>query len=99
MRGMLAVLAAALLVGCGGGGGDSGGSADLPPPAPPSSSLSLSQNSVTANGATGSAAPASVHIKLTVSNAPSTMLASTVVLSGDSVAAASASWQSSSEGD
>jgi hypothetical protein len=99
VRGVLVVLAAAVLAGC--GGGASSGSSDAPVPSTPppaSPSLSLSQTSVAVSGATGAAAPASVNIQLTVANAPSSTLTSTVTLSGDSVAAAGASWQSNGAG-
>src|ERR1700675_5065166 len=101
MRGVLVALAAVLLAGCAGGGGaSSGGSSDAPPPPLPASpSLSLSRTSVAVSGATGAADPASVNIKLTVANAPSSTLSSSVTLSGDSVAAASATWQSNGEGE
>lgn len=92
---VLALISAALLAGCGGGG--STGSSDAPQAAAPR--LSLSRNSVAVQGATGAATPASISIKLSIANAPASSLPSSVSSSGDAVAAASASWQSTSEGE
>jgi hypothetical protein len=51
------------------------------------------------SSATGDGAPASVTVKVSVANAPSTALTGSVAFSGDYIATASASWQSSSEGE
>jgi len=83
-----------LVSACGGGGGG-GGNSSPPPPTP---SLSITQRQVSVSGETGNAAPASVNIPFSVANAPASPLYSGVTLSGDSVATASASWQSSSSG-
>ena len=105
VKGVLVALAAALLVGCGGGGGASSGSTDTypppgaPPPPPGPPSLDISESQVSVSAVTGTAAPASVDIKITVANAPPTMLTMIVTSSEDSVAAASATWKSNSYGD
>jgi hypothetical protein len=102
-----------IMTACGGGGGDGGavsnggssGSAGAgatgstpPPPPTPSPALSISQSTVSVNGQTGNAAPSAVSIPFSVANAPTSTLYANVTLSGDSVAGASASLQSSGSG-
>jgi hypothetical protein len=99
-RAALYLLLAALASACGGGtDGNAGGGGSTdgsnPPPAP---TLSITQRQVEVSGQTGGPAPTSVTIPFTVANAPAGTLYTNVTLSGDSVAAASASWQSSGSG-
>jgi len=93
---VLCFLVAALVNACGGGGGASG---DPGPSGPnPAPALSITRTQVSVSGQTGNPAPASVSIPFSVTNAPTSMLTSNVTLSGDQVATASVSWQSSGSG-
>lgn len=96
-RNALCFLLAALAGACGGGGGSGASNAGSgPTTSPPTLNIALSPVSV--SGQTGNAAPASVTIPFTIANAPSGTLYGTVGYSGDSVAAATVSWQSNSSG-
>jgi hypothetical protein len=60
--------------------------------------LILAQSAVSVSGQTGSAAPGSVNISVTIADAPSGTLYSAISYNGDAVAAANVSWQSNSSG-
>jgi len=97
-RGWLwATIASAAMTACGGGGGSSSGPSNPPPTAPPPQ-MSVSESSVVAGTSSSRATDSPVIIQVTIANAPTQTLHSSVKWTGSAVAGASLVWQSPGSG-